>query len=99
MSIEETVYKLKNKYQERSYGVKSYLNIEKDPEDILLQSDLTLLRKDTMEELNMDDWVVLSKEDYINRIKNAKYTGKLELLNEILEDNPDKCCITGCNIK
>ena len=99
MSIEDTVYKLRKKYLEPSYGVKSRIDVDPDDELPLIQNDLIILRKDTMEELDMDDWVVKTKENYIKRLKSERQSAKIELLNEILEDNPDKCCITGCNIK
>ena len=62
-----------------------------------LQSDLILQRKDG-NPINIDDYVILSNKDYYNRLEAARLNAKLELLNEIFEDNPDKCCITGCNI-
>ena len=99
MSIEDTVYKLRQKYLEPSYGVKSRIDVNPDDELPLIQNDLILLRKDNGEELDMDEWVVKTKEDYIKRLKSERQSAKIDLLNEILEDNPDKCCITGCNIK
>ena len=89
MSIENTVYKLRQKYLEPSYGVKSRIADELP----LIQNDLILLKKDNMEELDMDEWVVKTKEDYIKRLKSERQSAKIELLNEILEDNPNKCCI------
>ncbi|MBQ2653283.1 MAG: hypothetical protein IJF83_06995 [Methanobrevibacter sp.] len=98
MSIEESVYKLKTKYLEPSYGRKMRLDIPESIEDFITQSDLILERKDG-KPINIDDYVILSKEDYIARLKSSEYHGKLELLNEIFEDNLDNTCITGCNIE
>ena len=97
MSIEETVYKLKEKYLQQSYGQKIKMNNNIAIEDILPR-DLILLRKDNKEELNIDDWTVMRNEDYYKRLEAVRYDAKIELLNEIFEDNPDNCCITGCNI-
>ena len=99
MSIEESVYKLKTKYLEPSYGIKmSRPYKDYDPEDIVRSSDLTVVHKEG-KTINPDDYVIISKEEYIARLEAAKYQGKLELLNEIFDDNPDQTCITGCNIK
>lgn len=97
MSIEETVYELKNKYLKPSYGVKKKIK-NVNPEDVIIQSDLILQRKDG-KAINTDDYVILSKEDYIARLQASEYRGKIDLLNEIFEDNPDDTCITGCNIE
>ena len=99
MSIEETVYNLKEKYQKHSYGIKvKGGHISDNPDDWIIQSDLILQRKDG-KPINIDDYVILSNEDYNNRLEVAKLTAKIEVLNEIFEDNNDKCCITGCNIE
>lgn len=98
MTIEESVYKLMEKYRQPSYGIKKRLNIPENIEDFITQYDLILERKDG-KPIDIDDYVIISNEDYIARLKAAKYQGKLELLNEIMEDNPDNCCISGCNIK
>lgn len=98
MSIEESVYKLKTKYLEPSYGIKKRLNIPENIEDFITQSDLILERKDG-KPIDIDDYVIISNKEYIARLKAAKYQGKLELLNEIFDDNPDQTCITGCNIE
>lgn len=97
MSIEETVYKLKQECMEDSYGCKKELKTPYDIEDYIIQSDLILERKDG-KPINIDDYVILSNEDYKTRIESAKLTGKLELLNKIFEDNPQHTCISGCNI-
>ena len=98
MSIEDTVYSLKEKYQKHSYGIKVKGYISDNPDDWIIQSDLILQRKDG-KPINIDDYVILSNKDYNNRLEAARLNAKLELLNEIFEDNPDKCCISGCNIK
>ena len=97
MSIEDTVYSLKEKYQKHSYGIKVKGYISDNPDDWIIQSDLILQRKDG-KPINIDDYVILSNKDYNNRLEAARLNAKLELLNEIFEDNPDKCCITGCHI-
>ena len=97
MSIEDTIYKLKEKYQKHSYGIKVKSDNQDNFDDWIIQSDLILQRKDG-KPINIDDYVILSDEDYNNRIKNARLDAKLELLNEIFEDNFNNCCITGCNI-
>ena len=99
MSIEESVYKLMQKYREPSYGIKKPRPYKDyDPEDIVISSDLTVVHKEG-KPINPDDWVIHSKENYMKTITAVKYQAKLELLNEIMEDNPDNCCISGCNIK
>ena len=101
MSIEDTVYSLKEKYQKQSYGIKHKIDVSETVEEYLLknpiQSDLILQRKDG-KPINIDDYVILSDKDYNNRLEVARLNAKIELLNEIFEDNTDKCCITGCNI-
>ena len=102
MSIEDTVYSLKEKYQKHSYGIKHRIDVPETMEEYLLknplQSDLILQRKDG-NPINIDDYVILSNKDYNKRLEATRLTAKIELLNEIFEDNPDKCCISGCNIK
>lgn len=94
MTIEDTVYKLKEKYLKQTYGVKINSKYD-DIEDVIIKSDLIINHKDGRQ-LNQDDWVVFEKDDYIKRINAERYIGKLELLNEIFEANPDACCISGC---
>ena len=98
MSIEKTVYKLKEKYQKHGYGIKVKRDIPDNLDDWIIQSDLILLRKDG-KPINIDDYVILSNEDYNQRLESARHGAKIELLNEIFEDNPNECCISGCNIQ
>lgn len=87
MSIEETVFKLKDKYLKQSCD-KKYGSERCNPKYIIIQSDLTIQRKDG-KPINRDDFIIKYKKDYVASLKAAEYKGKMELLNEIFEDNPE----------
>ena len=98
MSIEDTVYSLKEKYQKHSYGIKVKGYISDNPDDWIIQSDLILQRKDG-KPINIDDYVILSNKDYNNRLEAARLNAKLELLkpNEVCTES--YICVGGYSKK